>query len=198
MAQVYANFIDVDYVFETTTIDSNVDATLINKLIRKSQDIDIQQTIGRDLYVKLMNIVFDGTIKSDPNNIHYYDLLCNQIRICQAYYIKLHSISEIQYHLTNKSVVTKNSEFSQVADKTDITNIENKARSDAQFYGERIIEEIYNNPGWYPEFYTVNGIKRIQAKNNNYFGGIYLPNKNQSIPSDAKISRWDGGMGGCF
>ena len=48
-------FITPEYMYKYTMIESNVDPDLIVKFIYKSQDLNLQSTIGENLYTKLKN-----------------------------------------------------------------------------------------------------------------------------------------------
>lgn len=190
----YARLISTEYITLNTIIDSNVDATLINKFIDMSQDINIQQVLGHDLYHKLMDLVVDGTI-SDPSNSAYYNLLVDHVQKTQAYWLVYNILPYINYHLTNKSVTTKSSDSSQATGLQELEFLRTDSQSKAEFYVARIRELIVNNPSAYPEYWTTAGIDRITPKALNYFGGMYLPARVKPPINGVNISN-DGQFGG--
>jgi len=188
-------FISVEYITDNTIIDSNVDATMITKFIDEAQDINIQQVVGWSLYQKLLAIVADGTITSNPANSNYLDLMVNWLQRCQAMWVTFHILPYLNYHLTNKSVNTKNSTFSQPSGLPELTYLRADIESKAQFYVARIREQIVNNPGLYPEYWQTSGIDRINPKALNYVGGMYLPGRVKLPISGVNIS--NDGYGSC-
>jgi hypothetical protein len=191
---MYARFISTEFIYNTTIIDSNVDATLVNKFIDMSQDINIQQVLGHDLYHKLMDLVANNTI-TDVNNKAYYNLLVDYVQKTQAYWLVYNILPYINYHLTNKSVTTKSSDSSQATGLPELEFLRSDSQSKAEFYVARIRELIVNDPSSYPEYFTTAGIDRITPKALNYFGGLYLPNRIKLPINGVNISN-DGQFGG--
>lgn len=190
----FARFISVEYILENTIIDKNVDATLITKFIDESQDINIQQTIGYQMYQNIMGMISGGTI-TNPTNVNYYYLLTNFIQKCQSMWVVYHILPYLNYHLTNKSVNTKNSTYSQPSGLNELDYLRNDVKSKAEFYVARIREYIVNNPGFYPDYWSTSGIDRILPKSLNYTGGMYLPNRKKLPISGVNIS--NDGLGDC-
>lgn len=183
---IKARFVDVQYVTENTIIDQNVDANLINKMIDLAQDLNIQQILGYNLYRTIMNKVSDGSI-TNANNSAYYTLLTDFIQSATCKWIVYHILPFLQYHLTNKSVSTKSSTFSQPTGLTELAYLRDEAKSISEFYDSRIREYIVNNPGLFPEYWISEGIHRILPVSQNYFGGMYLPSS-VKLPNGVNIS----------
>lgn len=189
----YARLISVEYVVNNTIIDKNVDADLINKFIDLSQDLNIQTALGYNLYQTIMSMVVNNTL-TDPVNINYYDLVTGWIQKCQALWVVYHILPYLNYHLTNKAISQKSSTNSQPSNLDELSFLRNDTKSMAEFYVARIREQIVNNTGLYPEYWATSGIDRIVPKSNNYFGGMYLPNRTK-IPTGTTIDK--GGDGCC-
>ena len=183
----YARLISVEYITDNTIIDKNVDAELITKFIDEAQDINIQQTIGYELYQKMMGLVSNNTIY-DASNSDYLFLLTAFLQKTQAMWVVYHILPYLNYHLTNKSVNTKNSTYSQPSGLSELEYLRNDVKSKAEFYVARIREYIVNNPGLYLEYWTTSGIDRIQPKSLNYSGGLYLPNRSKIPVSGVNLS----------
>lgn len=183
----YARMISVERIFELTTLDKNIDSTIITRLIDEAQDIRIQEVLGYNLYNTIMNMLVAGTIL-DPINVNYKNLLDNNIQRCLSLWVKYDGYSELNYHLTNKAVTTKSSENSQPVNDSTLSILRNETKGKAQFYEKRIREEIINNPGLYPEYYYITGVGRIQPNLKNYFNGVYLPG-GYTVPPQATIDR---------
>lgn len=168
----YAQFIDSTYVFNNTPIDSNVDPIKVNIAIKEAQELNIKSILGQELYTKIFNdILGTGTTTG-----YYLTLLTDYIQRCQAYWAVYHVLPTLQYNLSNKGVTEKHSEYSESSELDKIIFLRKDAESKAQFFGQRITEYIINNAEHFPEYYQQSGLG-IQPKSNNYFGGIYLPNR---------------------
>lgn len=179
----YTDLISVEWVYANTIVDSNVDATLIKKFIRESQDIHIQQAIGYQMYQIYMN---SGGQQSNLSPA-YYDLLVNWIQKCQGHYLIYMILPYINYHLTNKAISQKSSDYSQPSGLKELEYLRNDNKSKAEFYLARIREQIVNNPGDFPQYWETSGIDRITPKAKNYTSMIWLPQTTR-IPYGTNIS----------
>jgi len=182
---MFAKFITVDYVLANSTIDKDVDADLVNQFIDESQDINIQELLGYSLYTKIMtDISTTGTTTGA-----YYDLLTQHIQPTQTKWLVYHLLPFLNYHLTNKSVSEKSSEYSKPTELANLQYIRSIAQSKAEFYGARLKEYIKNNLSSFPEYYSINGFDRIRPKSTNYYGGMYLPNTAEQSASRTRNNR---------
>jgi hypothetical protein len=166
----YVQLIDTDYVFLHTTIDQNTDPALINPNILVAQDTTIQQIIGQNLYQTLMNQVYDGSIES-AGNIAYKTLLNNFIQPALGHWAVWYSLPDIQYRLTNKSILSKTTDSAKTTGLDELIYLRNNVKHYADFYNQRIREQIVNNPSSYPEYFQTIGIDRIRPKRTTYFSG---------------------------
>ena len=183
----YVRLCDVNYIFANTIIDGNLDASFINKFIDGAQRKNIQGIIGEYLYNKITNDLFNNVL-IDP----YLSLVENYIQICLAQYTVYNAFPFINWHLTNKGVSTKSSEFSQPAEMEAIVYLRQEILSDAQFLAEQIKHQIVNNPQLYPEYYMSQGINPILPANDNYSSGMYFNNGSGNISTSMK----NNGIGG--
>lgn len=166
-------FIDSNYIFDHTNIDKDVEILKVNVAIKEAQELNIQRVLGYDLYTK-----FVSDIKSTGTTTgYYYNLMVDYIQISHAYWTIYHILPELNYHLTNKAISEKHSEYSQATDLDKVQYLVKLAESKAQYFDQRIVEYIVNNSNHFPEYYIVSGIDRIRPKSNNYFGGLYLRKK---------------------
>jgi len=179
----FTRLLSVEYVYNNSIIDSNVDATLIEKFIDQSQDIHIQQAIGYQMY----QIYMASGGQQSNLSAAYYDLLINWIQRCQVHYLVYMMLPYLNYHLTNKAISTKSSDYSQPSGLKELEYLRNDSKSKAEFYLARIREIIVNDPGDFPEYWMTSGIDRITPKAKNYTSMIWLPQV-ALIPSGANIS----------
>lgn len=166
----YVNFINCDYVFDNTLADQNIDVDVINKVIRRAQDIDIQESIGAALYEKIMN---DIDTLGAPTGL-YLTLLEDYIQPVQAMfcYIRLFTADFIK--MTNKGLLKKNPDGSETIDYSLVNSLKKEEQSDAQFYLERMRSYLLNNIGSFPEYFNWVGIDKVKGGSTYDNGGLYL------------------------
>lgn len=167
----FVQLIDTNYVFIHTTIDKNTDPDLLNPNIIVAQDTTIQQILGQFLYQTIMDMVADNTITTDPSKSAYLLLLNNYIQPALAHWCVWFSLPDIQYRMTNKAVLKKDSENTTSTGLDELIYLRNNVKHYADFYNQRIREQIINNPSSYPEYFQSVGIDRIRPKRTTYFSG---------------------------
>jgi hypothetical protein len=161
-----SQFITTDYVYKYSVIENNVDADLITKFIWKAQDLNIQATVGENLYRKLIN--------DCPNFTgNYLTLVREYIQPAQTEWTVYHALPFINFRLTNKAVSQKNSDNSSPSGLDDLKWLRDQVRNNAEFYSERIKDYIKNNPSAFPEYYTRTNSFEIPPNKTNYFSGIW-------------------------
>lgn len=191
---MFAQLIDIEYVFIHTTIDRNTDPDLINPNIIVAADTNIQQIIGYTLYQKLMDLVSSGNI-DDPYYIKYKMLLANYIQPSLAHWAVWHSLPSIQYRLTNKSILSKTTDNATTTGLPELKYLRENVKHYADFYNQRIRETIINDPASYPEYFQSVGIDRIRPTRTTYFSGWSGTHQGPMIKSDN--GRGDPDCNGC-
>jgi hypothetical protein len=170
-----AAFIDTNYIYRFTIIETNVDADLIQKFIWKGQDLNIQSAVGQNLYTKLIN--------DCPNFTgQYLTLVRDYIQPCLAEWVVYHSLPFINFRLTNKAVSQKSSDNSQPSTVDDIRWLRDQVRNNAEFYSERIKDYIRNNPSDFPEYFTTSQSFEVRPSKTGYFSGIWTKGRNWRGP----------------
>lgn len=167
---MFVQLIDTDYVFLHTTIDKNTDPGLLNPNIIVSQDTELQQIIGANLYETIMNLVANGDI-DDPSKIKYKTLLNNYIQPALAHWCVWFSLPDIQYRLTNKAILSKTTDHATNTGLNELVYLRNNVKHYADFYNQRIREYIINDTSSFPEYFQSIGIDRIKPKRTTYFSG---------------------------
>lgn len=170
-----AQFITTDYVYKWSVIENNVDADLITKFIWKAQDLNIQSTIGENLYRKLIN--------DCPNFTgQYLTLVKDFIQPAQCEWVVYHALPFINFKLTNKAVSQKSSDNSNPSGLDDLKWLRDQVRTNAEFYSERIKDYIKNNPSAFPEFFTTTNTFEVKPNKTNYFSGIWTTGRSYQAP----------------
>jgi len=166
----YVQLIDTNYLFNNTTIDRNVDPELLNPHIIVAQDTNIQQILGYNLLQTIMGMVADNSI-NDPGNIQYKILLNNYIQPALAHHATWHALPDIQYRMTNKAILSKTTDHSITTGLAELKYLRENVKQYADFYSQRIREQIINNPNDYQQYFATTGIDRIFPKRTTYFAG---------------------------
>jgi len=171
-----AQFINTDYVFKYSVIENNVDADLITKFILKAQDLNVQETLGSNLYNKLVNDCpnFTGA---------YRTLIKDYVQPALCEWVVYHALPFINFRLTNKAVSQKSSDSSQPSGVDEIKWLRDQVRTNAEFYSERMKDYIKNHPSDFPEFYTTSETFGITPNKSNYFSGIHTSKRGYRGPN---------------
>ncbi len=165
----YYQFIDFTYLTDCSIIPKNVDAGLISKFIRQAQDMNLQQALGHDLYFKLMN----DFATTDTTTGDYLTLMNDFVKPAQTEWTTYHALPFIHQRITNQSLVKNGGDNSTPVDLKEMQALREEIRNSAEYYTERIREFILNNQNSFPEYFTTNGVNRIQPKQTSYNSGIY-------------------------
>lgn len=171
-----AQFINTDYVYKYSVIESNVDADLVTKFILRAQDMNIQETVGSNLYNKLV---------SDCPNFAgaYRTLIKDYIQPALCEWVVYHALPFINFRLTNKAVSQKSSDSSQPSGIDDIKWLRDQVRNNAEFYSERIRDYIKNHPSDFPEYYANPDSFNIKPNKSSYFSGIHTSKRGYRGPN---------------
>ena len=149
MANEY--FITPSEIKATGYIDENVDEKYINVAILISQDLYILPMIGTGLFNELKTQTL-----AQSWSTHNTTLLTTYIQPALKHWVLYEVVEPLTYKFTNKSIVKKKSENSEVADKDELVRLKDKFRNIAEFYTERMRKylvansatfTLYDNPG---------------------------------------------------
>lgn len=169
-------FIGTQYLRDNTIINDNVDAKVLQPIIRMAQDKYIQETIGTSLYDKMLVLV-DAANPALPTPVlitgNYKILLEEYIMPTLIQYCIYESIPYMNFKFRNKSISKQSSDNSTPADLTELYYIRDNVSSMAQFYAERLRNYLCQNASLFPEFRS--GNEDISPNPNISFSGIHIP-----------------------
>lgn len=172
---IKAQFITSDYVKKYTIVEDNVDSDLITKMIWKSQQSNIHEALGTNLYNKLLN--------DAPNFTGQYLTLMNdfvQPALCD--WTMYHLSPYINYRFTNKAISVKSSDNSQPSTLDEVKWLREQIRNTAEFSTEQMKNYIKNNLELFPEFYQVLQSFDLKPNRTNYFSGIRTTGRRITAP----------------
>jgi hypothetical protein len=205
-------------------IDQNIDFKSINSAIVKAQGQDMQYTLGFNLYsvyIQLLTPTTPGDDSTMPiyltQNIDYYNLMAgsggftasnssdatgNGINIaCIMDGVSLwaiyHLLDWLQFRVTNKSIVTKYSQWGSTVTENELNRLKYLVMEDAQNMDSEIRKEILNYPNTFQQYFTQIGVYRPPAKANPYdnFFISGKPGGRGGWPNNSTTSEWDAGYG---
>jgi hypothetical protein len=164
--------IEISRIKEYGIIDSNVDDKLIGPTIIMVQDIWLQQLIGTDLYQQICGQVASGTV-SAANKTLLDDYIENLLHAA----VVSEGLITFNYRISNKAVVTSNSDNQFPVGNAEIERIEKKWRSNAEFYGKRLTDFLCEHSSEYPLYRNSNiESDKIRPKSQRYSSGMFLGN----------------------
>lgn len=163
------NFISANYIRTNTTIDANVDEKLINQFIDEAEDINIRDVLGDRLYNKIKTDLENNTLTGV-----YQTLVDDYICKATAYWCMYYLLPFINYKLTNKNIAEKSSDHSDATELKNVQFLMTEVRNKAEYYLQRITIYLQKNYANIPELIPID-YKDEAPRNDNYFGGIYLP-----------------------
>jgi len=136
---------------DNTPINENVDSSELRFCILQAQNIQIQESLGTNLYEKLLEIVDNGTI-SDPSNLNYKLLLDNYIQptlISYSYYL---SLDNFFVKFINIGLVQNSSEQGSAVDIKTLQYLKQNAKNQAEFNDNLLRRHLIFKSNLYPEY----------------------------------------------
>jgi hypothetical protein len=166
-----AIFISEDYLKENTIINGNVDNKYLLSNLKMIEDVYVHPLLGSDLYDELKDQVTSANV-TVPNRT----LIEDYIQPTMIYYLLSELPYDMVYKWENKSIVKKNSDFSQPVELNEIEKIAQQKRKIADFYAERMTRFLCANDTVYPLYASGNSdTDDIKPIGSMYpYSGIYL------------------------
>lgn len=190
-------FISEQKLKDNTPINDNVDSSELRFCIQQAQNLQLQETLGTNLYNKLLQLVDTGDI-DNISYIKYKELLNNFVQptlISFAYYL---SLDNFWVKFINIGLVQNRSEQGQPVDLKTLQYLKQNALNQAEFNNNLLRRHLIFRSGWYPE-YTSGALNNGQLPpdtNNAFTAGITLPGNGYYYN---KGTGWcKGGGGNCF
>lgn len=162
--------IDEAYLKANTTINLNVEESLLNNSILDAQEIRLQPLLGTKLYQKLL-----ADVQGTPSGV-YKTLLDDYCLKVVAYWAWFESLPFIRYKAMNKGVQSQNSANSVPVELDELKFLTDKISNKAQFYSQRLVDYLCANMSLFPEYSQNTTIADIQPVDTDFDCGIYLGN----------------------
>ena len=150
-------------------ISDNVPEARLDPYIIESQELDLYELLGKDLYLKLFTEVTPATFPAT----YFYPELKEQYSgfLCYSAYARL--LSQNQTTITAYGVVSKKTDFSDLVPEPTLQRTIQAARGSAQEYAKRLIAFLNDNSELYPEWETSCNFRgRINKTGTAYLGAV--------------------------
>ena len=168
-------FISAQTIKTYGIIEGNVDDKLISQTIVMVQDMQLQQLLGTDLYREIAGQIDANTLTA-LNTTLLDDYITNFLMNA----VIADGIITFNYRISNKAVITANSDNQQPVNSQDLELIRAKWQSQADFYAKRLTKYLVQESTAYPLYLLNNDISDIQSKSAKYKSGFYLGSTRKS------------------
>jgi hypothetical protein len=149
-------FISEQKLKDNTPITDNVDSSELRFAIQQAQTIQIQESLGTNLYEYFLKIIDDNTINTDVTLIRYKELMNNFIQptlIAYSYYL---SLDNFWVKFMNVGLVQNRNEQGSSVDLKTLQYLKTNAENQAQFQDNLLRRHLLFRSGWYPEYFSGN------------------------------------------
>ena len=169
---IQADFINVQYLKNSTTLQDNIDDDILVPFITKAQDTHLQQTLGTTFYIYLQNEIINGTVSGDDKV-----LIDTYIQPMLAEWVLYEVLPHINYKLTNKAVSTNNSEWSTSSELAELKYLRQSIRDLAEFYTKRLNVYLCDYSSLFPSYENPDDKENLRKSNKSYFSGLFVPKR---------------------
>jgi hypothetical protein len=157
-----------------TTLNQNLDMSLLVSCIYMAQELGLQTligTLGYDYYMNLVKSVqLSGGTMSQADRIMLDDYIAPYL-IHRAYF---EAMPEIFARKMNKAIVIGNTEQGTSVDIKGMSYLRDIEMGRYNFYAQRLLDRVQAFPSDYPWFYTYTSRDGMPSTNQTYFGGIHF------------------------
>ncbi len=166
-------FINKEYLTKYTQLNEAVDTNLIRPAVYLAQDKYIQLWLGTDLMNKIKSDIQNNTLSGV-----YETLLNNYIVKPTAWWTMVELYPSLVYKLDNGNVVSRQSEDTTPVTKGELDSLVDKARDNATFYTQRLVDYLCDNNSSFPEYTSntfpdISPLKKVNRQSSVMFSDGY-------------------------
>ena len=147
-----ALFITREDLVRNSIIDGNVDYDKIIQFVKVSQEIDIQNLLGTDLYNKISADIISGAGGGAGLTGNYLTLVNDFVQPTLIWFAQMNYIPFSAYTIAKGGVYKHQAENSQTVDKNEVDYLVAKAREYANYYSTRLVDYLCFNSSLFPEY----------------------------------------------
>ena len=159
-----------------TSLDSNIRIDVLTPSIIQAQDIYIQDTLGTPFYRRLKA----GVIANDLNT-NESTFLKDFVGPCLIQYSLYLLLPNLEYKMVEKGILNGASEETGTTTLDEMKYLRDQAMDMAQFYNNRMLEYLQDNPGMFPLYSVATPNDGMTPNRQNpYFSGLQtnIPRRN--------------------
>jgi hypothetical protein len=149
-------FISEQKLKDNTPITDNVDSSELRFGIYMAQTIQIQESLGTNLYEYLLKIIDDNTINTDISLIRYKELMDNFIQPTLIAYAYTICLDNFWVKFMNVGLVQNRNEQGSAVDLKTLQYLKNNAKNQAEFQDNLLRRHLLFRSGWYPQYFSGN------------------------------------------
>lgn len=154
-----------------TDIDPNVDEKILLPFVQVVQNTKLEYIIGAKYYKSLCNQVANNTLISGSTDYNFLVYFAQPALIWWAY---AEALPSIMFRIKNQSIQSNSPTTVTV---NDMNYMQKRADDRAQFFEERMIQEIIFNSNLYPLCYNYTSNQGLFPHlGKQYFSGVHIPN----------------------
>lgn len=150
-----------------TQLDNNIRIDMLTPSILQAQDIYIQDRLGTLFYTRLKEGVMNNDLSTDEANF-----LKDYVGPTLMQYALYMVLPHLKYKMVEKGLLSGSSEESTQTSLDELKYMRESAMDTAQFYDERMLEYLRDNPGMFPQYETPGTDGMYPNKKTPYFSGL--------------------------
>ena len=168
-----ALFINRTDLVKNSIIDGNTDVDKLLPFIKISQQIDIQNLLGTDLYNRISADITSGASGGTGLTGNYLTLVNTYVQPTLIWFAQMNYIPFAAYSIKNGGVFKGSSETAETVNKNEVDYLVDKAREYANYYSTRLVDYLQFNTDLFPE-YNSNTDNNISPDTDTTFKGWVL------------------------
>jgi len=171
MKKIY--LISTNFLKENSTVNLNVEDSLLRNSILEAQNIQLKSTLGTTLFSHILTLVEEGDI-GEVGYEKYKTLLDEYIVPQVLYWTIFHCLPFLNFKFNNKNVGKQNSENTDPASLEEVRYLSNLTKDKAEFYSEQTTKFLRKNYSVYPEYTSTDNCGLTHPAKSNYSTGMAL------------------------
>ena len=150
-----------------TSLDNNIRIDVLTPSILHAQDIYIQDTLGTAFYTRLKAGVVANDLTANESAF-----LKDYVGPCLIQYALYLLLPSLKYKMVEKGILNGTSEETQPTTLDEMKYLRESAMDTAQFYNERMLEFLKDNPGMFATYTNPGTDGMYPNKQTPYFSGL--------------------------
>lgn len=164
----YVLFISENVLKDSGPINGNVDMEHLLPHVKNAQRIRIHPHLGTSLYEKLKADITAGTLVGN-----YKTLVEDYIQSSLVQWSTYQALPYLRFRIMNNGVVSKNADNSTAIGSSEFNSLREEIRNTAEYFDQRLISHLCNNPTLYPEYNTNTG-EQLDPSHTAFYSGLNL------------------------